>query len=87
MLSSNLMVVGRQTIETEEGDMHRIRLLNKRLSVSRAIRHRSRLNAVMKGEVVQTMLVADVPCVECSAHGVVTAEVPWAEPGSAMNIY
>ena len=31
---------------------------------------------------LRTLLVADVPRVECSEHGVVTVSVPWAEPGS-----
>lgn len=30
----------------------------------------------------KTLLVADVPRVNCPAHGVVTVKVPWAEPGS-----
>jgi len=29
--------------------------------------------------------VADVPRVECSEHGVVTVDVPWAEPGSGFT--
>ena len=31
------------------------------------------------------MLVADVPRVECTEHGVVTITVPWAEPGSGFT--
>jgi len=34
---------------------------------------------------LKTVLVADVPRVECQAHGVVTVEVPWAEPGSGFT--
>ena len=33
----------------------------------------------------RTILVADVPRVECSEHGVVTAAVPWSEPGSGFT--
>ena len=34
---------------------------------------------------LKTLLVADVPRVECSEHGVVTVYVPWAEPGSGFT--
>ena len=34
---------------------------------------------------LKTLLVADVPRVECSEHGVVTVRVPWAEPGSGFT--
>ncbi len=34
---------------------------------------------------LKTLLVADVPRVECQEHGVVTVEVPWAEPGSGFT--
>jgi transposase len=34
---------------------------------------------------LKTLLVADVPCVECQAHGVVTVAVPWAEAGSGFT--
>lgn len=34
---------------------------------------------------LKTMLVADVPRVECTEHGVVTIKVPWAEPGSGFT--
>jgi len=34
---------------------------------------------------LKTLLVADVPRVECSEHGVVTVGVPWAEPGSGFT--
>lgn len=33
----------------------------------------------------KTILVADVPRVECRQHGVVTANVPWADPGSGFT--
>lgn len=33
----------------------------------------------------KTILVADVPRVECPEHGVVTVKVPWAEPGSGFT--
>jgi transposase len=33
----------------------------------------------------KTMLVADVPRVECNEHGVLQIEVPWAEPGSGFT--
>lgn len=33
----------------------------------------------------KTMLVADVPRVQCPEHGVVTVEVPWSEPGSGFT--
>jgi len=33
----------------------------------------------------KTILVADVPRVACPQHGVVTVEVPWAEPGSGFT--
>lgn len=33
----------------------------------------------------KTILVADVPRVECEEHGVVTVCVPWAEPGSGFT--
>ena len=33
----------------------------------------------------KTILVADVPRVECPEHGVVTVGVPWAEPGSGFT--
>ena len=33
----------------------------------------------------KTILVADVPRVQCKEHGVVTASVPWAEPGSGFT--
>lgn len=33
----------------------------------------------------QTILVADVPRVECADHGVHTVRVPWAEPGSRFT--
>lgn len=34
---------------------------------------------------LKTLLVADVPRVECAEHGVVTLGVPWAEPGSGFT--
>lgn len=34
---------------------------------------------------LKTLLVADVPRVQCSEHGVVTVSVPWAEPGSGFT--
>ncbi|TCO75049.1 ISL3 family transposase [Chromatocurvus halotolerans] len=34
---------------------------------------------------LKTLLVADVPRVECQEHGVVTVDVPWAEPGSGFT--
>ena len=34
---------------------------------------------------LKTLLVAEVPRVECSEHGVVTVSVPWAEPGSGFT--
>lgn len=34
---------------------------------------------------LKTLLVADVPRVDCKEHGVVTVEVPWAEPGSGFT--
>ena len=33
----------------------------------------------------KTILVADVPRVQCEDHGVVTVSVPWAEPGSGFT--
>jgi transposase len=33
----------------------------------------------------RTLLVADVPRVECPEHGVVQVHVPWAEPGSGLT--
>ena len=33
----------------------------------------------------KTILVADVPRVECKVHGVITVSVPWAEPGSGFT--
>ena len=33
----------------------------------------------------KTILVADVPRVNCEEHGVVTVSVPWAEPGSGFT--
>lgn len=33
----------------------------------------------------KTILVADVPRVKCSEHGVLQIEVPWAEPGSSLT--
>lgn len=33
----------------------------------------------------KTILVADVPRIECKEHGVVTASVPWAESGSGFT--
>ena len=33
----------------------------------------------------KTIRVADVPRVECPEHGVLTAKVPWAEPGSGFT--
>jgi len=33
----------------------------------------------------KTILVADVPRVECAEHGVVTVSVPWSEPGSGFT--
>ena len=33
----------------------------------------------------KTILAADVPRVQCEAHGVVTVSVPWAEPGSGFT--
>jgi transposase len=33
----------------------------------------------------KTILVGDVPRVECKEHGVVTVSVPWAEPGSGFT--
>jgi len=33
----------------------------------------------------KTILIADVPRVECKEHGVITASVPWAEPGSGFT--
>ena len=34
---------------------------------------------------LKTLLVADVPRVQCAEHGVVTVSVPWAEPGSGFT--
>jgi transposase len=34
---------------------------------------------------LRTMLVADVPRVECPTHGVVQAATPWSEPGSRFT--
>lgn len=34
---------------------------------------------------LKTLLVADVPRVSCAEHGVVTIDVPWAEPGSGFT--
>ncbi len=34
---------------------------------------------------LKTLLVADVPRVECAEHGVVNVSVPWAEPGSGFT--
>jgi transposase len=34
---------------------------------------------------LKTVLVADVPRVNCAGHGVVTVSVPWAEPGSGFT--
>jgi transposase len=34
---------------------------------------------------LKTLLVADVPRVECTEHGVLTVNVPWAEPGSGFT--
>ena len=33
----------------------------------------------------KTILVADVPRIECPEHGVLTMKVPWAEPGSGFT--
>lgn len=33
----------------------------------------------------KTLLVADVPRVECPEHGVITVDVPWSEPGSGFT--
>lgn len=33
----------------------------------------------------KTLLVADVPRVECPEHGVLTVKVPWGEPGSGFT--
>ena len=35
---------------------------------------------------LKTLLMAEVPRVECSGHGVVTVHVPWAEPESGHDI-
>jgi transposase len=35
----------------------------------------------------KTLLVADVPRVQCPAHGSVTVKVPWAEPRSRFTAY
>jgi transposase len=35
---------------------------------------------------LQTLLVADVPRVECEEHGVVQAATPWSEPGSRFTV-
>ncbi|MBT8419903.1 MAG: ISL3 family transposase [Gammaproteobacteria bacterium] len=34
----------------------------------------------------KTILVADVPRVQCKEHGVVMVKVPWAEPGSRFSV-
>lgn len=34
---------------------------------------------------MQTVLVADIPRVNCATHGVTTITVPWAEPGSGYT--
>jgi len=34
---------------------------------------------------LKTLLVADMPRVQCPEHGVVTVSVPWAEPGSGFT--
>ena len=34
---------------------------------------------------LKTLLVADVPRVQCAEHGVVNVSVPWAEPGSGLT--
>ena len=34
---------------------------------------------------LKTLLVADVPRMQCAEHGVVTVSVPWAEPGSGFT--
>lgn len=34
---------------------------------------------------LKTILVADLPRMQCSEHGVISAHVPWAEPGSGFT--
>ncbi len=34
---------------------------------------------------LKTVLLADVPRVQCAEHGVVTVSIPWAEPGSGFT--
>jgi len=34
---------------------------------------------------LKTLLVADVPRVQCAEHGLVNVSVPWAEPGSGFT--
>lgn len=33
----------------------------------------------------KTLLIADLPRVQCPEHGILTVEVPWAEPGSGFT--
>ncbi len=34
---------------------------------------------------LKTLLVADLPRVQCAEHGVVSVHVPWSEPGSGFT--
>ena len=34
----------------------------------------------------KTILVAEVPRIDCPEHGVLTVKVPWAEPGSGFTV-
>ncbi len=34
---------------------------------------------------LKTLLVADLPRVQCAEHGIVSVHVPWSEPGSGFT--
>lgn len=69
-------------VEAKAGTRHRCPQCDKRCSgYDRRPRRWRHLDTCQ----FKTMLVADVPRVQCPTHGVVMIKVPWAEPGSGFT--
>ena len=72
----------RVQVEAKAGSRHRCPQCGKRCpGYDRRTRRWRHLDTCQ----LKTLLVAEVPRVECSEHGVVMVKVPWAEPGSGFT--
>lgn len=72
----------RVQVEAQAGSRHRCPRCGKRCpGYDRRVRRWRHLDTCQ----LKTILVAEVPRVECPEHGVVMVKVPWAEPGSGFT--